>query len=114
MKKTKNNSSVFSPYLGNLDTPIEQQLGSDVVLVLVDIVEQAPMRHQLCDQLDGGTQADAQQASQVGVLHASHDQGLLNETDTHSGTWQKRAVELDICSNMFSLNVLVNSATFML
>lgn len=47
------------------------------------------MRHQLCDQLDGGTQADTQQTDQVRVLHASHDQGLLNETDTHSGMWGK-------------------------
>lgn len=70
-------------YLGNLNTPIKQQLGPDVVLVLVDIVEQAPMRHQLGDQLDGGTQADAQQADQVGVLHARHDEGLLDETDLH-------------------------------
>lgn len=77
--------NLFHPYLGNLDTPIQQQLGSNVVLVLMDIVEEAPMRHQLCDQLDGGTQADAQQADQVGVLHASHNQGLLNETEIHSG-----------------------------
>lgn len=64
-------------YLRNLDTPVEQQLGPNVVLVLVDVVEQAPVRHQLRDQLDGGTQADTQQADQVGVLHASHDEGLL-------------------------------------
>ncbi len=80
-------SSLFHPYLGDLDTPVEQQLRSDVVLVLMDIVEQAPVRHQLCDQLDGGTKADTQQADQVGVLHARHDQGLLNETDTHWGMW---------------------------
>lgn len=80
---------MFHPYLGNLDTPVEQQLGPNVVLVLMDIVEQAPMRHQLCYQLDGGTQAHAQQAHQVGVLHASHDQGLLNETEEHSGMWLK-------------------------
>lgn len=64
-------------YLGNLDTPVKQQLGANVVLVLVDVVEEAPVRHQLCHQLDGGTQADTQQAHQVGVLHARHDQGLL-------------------------------------
>lgn len=64
-------------YLGNLDTPVEQQLGANVVLVLVDVVEEAPVRHQLRDQLDGGTQADTQQAYQVGVLHARHDEGLL-------------------------------------
>lgn len=66
-------------YLGNLDTPVEQQLRSDVVLVLVHVVEEAAVGHELGDQLDGGAQADAQQTHQVGVLHAGHDQGLLGE-----------------------------------
>ena len=62
-----------------MDTPVEQQLRSDVVLVLVYVVEEAAVGHELGDQLDGGAQADAQQAHQVGVLHAGHDQGLLGE-----------------------------------
>lgn len=66
-------------YLGDLDTPVEQQLRSDVVLVLVHVVEEASVGHELGDQLDGGAQADAQQTHQVGVLHAGHDQGLLGE-----------------------------------
>lgn len=66
-------------YLGDLDTPVEQQLRSDVVLVLVHVVEQAAVGHELGDQLDGGAQADAQQTHQVGVLHAGHDQSLLVE-----------------------------------
>lgn len=66
-------------YLGDLDTPVEQQLRSDVVLVLVHVVEEAAVGHELGDQLDGGAQADAQQTHQVGVLHAGHDQGLLGE-----------------------------------
>ncbi len=66
-------------YLGNLDTPVEQQLRSNVVLVLVHVVEEAAVGHELGDQLDGGAQADAQQTHQVGVLHAGHDQGLLGE-----------------------------------
>ena len=37
------------------------------------------MGHELGDQLDGGAQANAQQAHQVGVFHAGHDQGLLGE-----------------------------------
>lgn len=86
MKKKKS----FINYLGDLDTPVEQQLGANVVLVLVDVVEQAPVRHELCDQLDGGTEADAQQADQVWVLHAGHDQSLLNETQDHSGMWRRR------------------------
>lgn len=66
-------------HLGDLDTPVEQQLRPDVVLVLVHVVEQAAVGHELGDQLDGGAQAHAQQTHQVGVLHAGHDQGLLGE-----------------------------------
>lgn len=55
--------------------------------MLVYVVKQAPVRHQLRDQLDSGTQADTQQTHQVGVLDASHDQGLLDETDIHLGMW---------------------------
>ena len=61
----------------------------------MDVVEQAPVRHQLRDQLDGGAQADAQQANQVGVLHACHDQGLLNKTDIHSGMWGEKGLTMD-------------------
>lgn len=66
-------------YLSDLDTPVEQQLRSNVVFVLVHIVEQAAMGHELGDQLDGGAQADTQKTHQVGVLHAGHDQGLLGK-----------------------------------
>jgi len=66
-------------YLSDLDTPVEQQLRSDVVLVLVHVVEEAAVGHELRDQLDGGAQAHAEQTHQVGVLHAGHDQGLLGE-----------------------------------
>lgn len=66
-------------YLCNLDTPVEQQLRSNVVLVLVHIVEEAAVGHELGDQLDGGAQADTEETHQVGVLHAGHDQGLLGE-----------------------------------
>lgn len=66
-------------YLCNLDTPVEQQLRSNVVLVLMHIVEEAAVGHELGDQLDGGAQADTEETHQVGVLHAGHDQGLLGE-----------------------------------
>lgn len=56
------------------------------------------MRHQLCDQLDGGRQADTQQADQMGVLHAGHNQGLLNEKDINSGMWgDEVGVGVDLC-----------------
>lgn len=66
-------------YLRNLDTPVEQQLRANVVLVLVHVVQEAAVGHELGDQLDGGAQADAEETHQVGVLHAGHDQGLLGE-----------------------------------
>lgn len=66
-------------YLGDLDTPVEQQLRADVVFVLVHVVEEAAVWHELGDQLDGRAQAHAQQTNQVGVLHAGHDEGLLGE-----------------------------------
>lgn len=66
-------------HLGDLDTPVEQQLRANVVLVLMHVVQQAAMGHELGHQLDGGAQADAQQTHQVGVFHAGHDQGLLGK-----------------------------------
>lgn len=69
-------------YLGDLHTPVEQQLRADVVLVLMHVVQKAAVGHQLGDQLDGGTQAHPQQPHQVRVLHAGHDQGLLGQTET--------------------------------
>lgn len=72
-------------YLGDLDTPVEQQLRPDVVLVLVHVVEQAAVGHELGDQLDGRAQADAEQAHQVGVFHAGHDQGLLGKSGGKGG-----------------------------
>lgn len=73
-------------YLGDLDTPVEHQLRADVVLVFVDVVEEAAVGHELGDQLDGGAQADPQETDQVGVFHASHDQSLLGNTHRDSGT----------------------------
>lgn len=40
--------------LGDLDTPVEEQLGADAVLVFPDVVEEAAIRHQLSDELHRG------------------------------------------------------------
>ena len=74
-----------SSYLGDLDTPVEQQLRADVVLVFVDVVEEAAVGHELGDQLCGGAQAHPQETDQVGVLHAGHNQSLLVGIDRDSG-----------------------------
>lgn len=67
----------FLSYLCNLHTPVEQVLGADIVLVLFHIVQQAAVRHQLGDELHCGGQADAEQATHMGVLHTGHHISLL-------------------------------------
>lgn len=69
--KTKR-SRLLRTNLGDLDTPVEEELGADAVLVLPDVVQQAAVGHQLGDQLHGGGQADPQQATHVGAGHARH------------------------------------------
>lgn len=56
--------------------------------MLVDVVQETAVGHELGDQLDGGAQAHTEEAHQVGVLHTGHDQCLLGERggeDTESG-----------------------------
>ena len=77
--KERNEPGFLITDLSNLDTPVEEQLGTDVVLVLPDIFKEAAIRHQLGDQLHGGSQADPQQAAHVGAGHSCHDIGLLWE-----------------------------------
>lgn len=81
------------PYLSDLNTPVEQGLRADVVLVRPDVVEQAAVGHELGHQLHVGGQADAQQAAYVGVFHAGHHVGLLKA--------QKRS-RMRICSMLES------------
>lgn len=68
-----------STYLRNLHTPVEQVLGANVVLVLADIVQEAAEGHELCDELDRGRQADAQEAAHVGIVHTGHHVSFLHE-----------------------------------
>lgn len=83
--------SPSSAHLCDLHTPVEQVLGADVVLVLSDIVQEAAIGHQLCDELDGGGQADAQEAADMGVVHTGHHIGFLQGKDNRCITiapWQ--------------------------
>lgn len=66
-----------STYLCNLHTPVEQVLGADVVLVLADVVQEAAKGHELCDQLDCGGEADAQEAADMWIVHTGHHVGFL-------------------------------------
>ena len=64
-------------HLGDLDAPVEETLGADVLVVLPDVVQQAAVGHQLGDQLHRGGQADPQQTTHVRVVHTGHHIGLL-------------------------------------
>lgn len=72
--------------LGNLDTPVEEELGADAVLVLPDVVEEAAVRHQLGDQLHRGGQTDPQQTTHVGAGHSCHNIGLLTTAEEKMST----------------------------
>ena len=77
----------MSCYLGDLNTPVKQPLGADVVPAGADVVQQAAAGHELGDQLHRRGQADPQQAAHVGVVHAGHYIGLLgSDTHTHTNT----------------------------
>lgn len=67
--------------LGDLDTPVEEELGADAVLVLPDVVEEAAVRHQLSDQLHRGGQTDPQQTTHIGAGHTCHHICLLGKTE---------------------------------
>lgn len=61
------------PYLCYLDTPVEKKLRANIIFVFMHIVQKASMRHQLGNQLNGGTQTHSQKTNQVGMIHASHN-----------------------------------------
>ena len=66
-------------YLSNLCTPIEKNLGSNIFLVLADIVQETPQRHQLCDQHHLGRHAHGQDSDTTGVFHGGHYSRLLQQ-----------------------------------
>lgn len=72
-----NISYIFT--FGDLRAPVEQGLGADLVLVLPDVVEEAAERHQLRHEHHLRGHANAEQLEQVGVFHAGHDVGLVEE-----------------------------------
>lgn len=47
-------------YLSYLDTPVKQQLWTNVILVFMDVIQQAAVGHKLCHQLNGGAQTHPQ------------------------------------------------------
>ena len=73
---------VMVPYLGYLHTPVEQVLRADVVLVLLDVVQQAAVGHELSDQLHRGGQADPQETTHVRAGDPRHHISLLGCRDS--------------------------------
>lgn len=49
--------------------------------MLTDIVQEAAEGHELCDELDRGGQADAQQTAHVRIVHTGHYIGFLREEE---------------------------------
>ncbi len=65
-------------HLGDLDTPVQHPLSSNVVPVVSDVVQQAAVLHQLSHQLDWRCQADPQQTTHMRVIHTRHHIRLLH------------------------------------
>lgn len=70
-----------STHLCDLHTPVEKVLGADVVLVLSDVIKEATVRHQLCDELDSGSEADSQQAAHMRIVNTSHHISFLRRKE---------------------------------
>ena len=66
-----------SAHLCDLHTPVEKVLGADVVLVLSDVIQEAAIRHQLRDELNGRSEADPQQAAHMRIVNTSHHISFL-------------------------------------
>lgn len=45
--------------------------------MLADVVQEAAKGHELCDQLDRGGEADAQEAADMRIVHTGHHVGFL-------------------------------------
>lgn len=61
-----------------------------MVFMLVNVVQQATVGHQLSDQLDRGAQANPQEPDQVGVIHARHDKSLLKHKNETGLKWHAK------------------------
>lgn len=46
-----------------------------------DIIQEAPIGHELCNELDSGGQTDAQEAAYMRVVHTGHHVGFLQGKD---------------------------------
>lgn len=68
---------LVNTYLGDLDTPIEEVLGADMILVLPDIFKEAAVWHQLSDQLYCGGQTNPQETTHIRASDSCHHIGLL-------------------------------------
>lgn len=71
----------MSAYLCNLHTPVEKILGPNVVLVLSDVIKEAAVRHQLCDELNCRSETDSQQAAHMRIVNTSHHVSFLRRRE---------------------------------
>lgn len=68
-------------YLCNLDTPIEQSLGAQLVLAVPDVLQQGALTAELADELQAVSRTDAQDPDDVHVVQASQCHHVLRMTN---------------------------------
>lgn len=73
-------------YLGDLDTPVEEELRTNAILVLADVVEEAAVRHQLSDQLHCWGETNPQETTHIRAGNPRHHIRLLEAERGHMWT----------------------------
>ncbi len=71
------NGNVFTSR--NLSAPVEQSLGTNLVLVIVNIVSQTAEGHELGHQHELRREADGEELEEMGMFHARHDVSFVQE-----------------------------------
>lgn len=75
------------PYLCNLDTPVEQPLGAELVPVAPHVLQQGAVSAELGDELQAVPGTNTQGLSNVNVVQASHRHHVLWKLFTLDFTW---------------------------
>ena len=72
----KKNKDYYT-HLCDLNTPVEQPLWAELVLVVFDVLQQGALAAELGDKLEAGTGTDTQDPDNVNVVQASHHHHVL-------------------------------------
>lgn len=82
-------------YLGDLDTPVEQPLWTELVLDVPDVLQQGPVSVELGDDLQTVSRTDAQDPYDVGVVQAAQGHHVLH---------RRRSVNMKVSVPDFTVN----------